>query len=81
MESRSIRIRACMAALLMGLSWALAGHAATEEEEDHACRGDAFHFCASDIPNKEKIAACLKQHYSELSPPCKSMFGKKPKGQ
>lgn len=72
---------AAAAALLTGLTFTLTGHAATQEEQDHACRGDAFHFCASDIPNKEKIEACMKQHYNELSPPCKAMFGKRPKGQ
>jgi hypothetical protein len=72
---------AAAVALLTGLTSTLPGHAATQEEQDHACRGDAFHFCASEIPNKEKIEACMKQHYSELSPPCKAMFGKKPKGQ
>jgi hypothetical protein len=74
------RGRAAAVALVVGLGFAIAGHAATEEEQDRACRGDAFHFCASEIPNKEKIAACMKQHYAELSPPCKAMFGKKPKG-
>ncbi|CAM2152902.1 hypothetical protein SAMN05216550_14813 [Paraburkholderia tropica] len=57
-----------------------ASHAASQDEQEHACRGDAFHFCASDIPNKEKITVCMKQHYDELSPPCKAMFKKPPKG-
>jgi len=61
-------------ALLAGLTFALAGHGASHDEQEHACRGDAFHFCASEIPNKEKITACMKQHYDELSPPCKAMF-------
>lgn len=82
MTRRTIQTRTA-AALLIGLTFAMAtaaSRAATEEEQDHACRGDAFHFCASEIPNKEKITACMKQHYDELSPPCKAMFGKKPKG-
>jgi hypothetical protein len=38
-----------------------------------------MHFCAADIPNREKITACMKQHLDELSPPCRAMFkgGKK----
>ncbi len=71
------------AAWMLGLALASAagaGQAASQDEQEHACRGDAFHFCASDIPNKEKITACMKQHYDELSPPCKAMFKKPPKG-
>ncbi|WP_407667921.1 hypothetical protein [Paraburkholderia acidipaludis] len=82
MRRRTIQAEAmAVAALLTGLTFALTGYAATEEEQDQACRGDAFHFCASEIPNKEKIEACMKQHYNELSPPCKAMFGKKPRKQ
>lgn len=61
-------------ALLMGLTCAIASSGESRDEQEHACRGDAFHFCASAIPNKKKIAACMKQHYDELSPPCKAMF-------
>lgn len=67
-------------ALLFGLTCAMASVGASRDEQEHACRGDAFHFCASEIPNKEKIAACMKQHYDELSPPCKAMFKRPPKG-
>jgi hypothetical protein len=49
-------------------------NAATEDEQAKACRGDAMHFCAADIPNKEKITACMKQHIDELSPGCRAMF-------
>ena len=66
-------------ALLMGLTHAIGGYGASRDEREHACRGDAFHFCASEIPNKEKITACMKQHYDELSPPCKAMFKRPPK--
>ena len=60
--------------LLIGLTFAIASSGESRNEQEHACRGDAFHFCAHAIPNREKIAACLKQHYDELSPPCKAMF-------
>jgi hypothetical protein len=45
-----------------------------EEEGNKACRHDAFRLCSSEIPNKEKIEACMKEHYDQLSPPCKKMF-------
>jgi len=40
----------------------------TRDEQEKACRSDAMHFCSEDIPNKDKITACMKQHISELSP-------------
>jgi hypothetical protein len=75
-----MRVGAVLAASLTLAAVALPVHAASQDDEDHACRSDAFHFCASEIPNKEKITACMKQHYAELSPPCKAMFKKPPKG-
>jgi hypothetical protein len=49
--------------------------AATIEQQRHkACRSDALHFCKAEIPNREKIIACMKQHMSELSPGCQAMF-------
>ncbi len=73
------RIYALLAASLVALGAVTAAHAATQDDQAKACRGDAMHFCAADIPNREKITACMKQHLDELSPPCRAMFkgGKK----
>jgi hypothetical protein len=77
------RTNALLAASLVALGAVSTAHAATEDEQAKACRGDAMHFCAADIPNKAKITACMKQHIDELSPPCRAMFkgGKKSGGQ
>jgi hypothetical protein len=68
-----------LAASLLVLVAATSATAATRDEQTKACRGDAMHFCAVDIPNEEKITACMKQHLDELSPACRAMFqdGKK----
>ncbi|XUW92537.1 hypothetical protein OH764_22340 [Burkholderia sp. M6-3] len=73
------RIHALLAASFFAISAITTAHAATQDEQAKACRGDAMHFCAADIPNKAKITACMKQHVDELSPPCRAMFkgGKK----
>ncbi|CAE6768307.1 hypothetical protein R69658_03500 [Paraburkholderia aspalathi] len=73
------RTYAVLAASLVALGAVTAVHAASQDDQSKACRGDAMHFCAADIPNKEKITACMKQHLDELSPPCRAMFkgGKK----
>ncbi|MFM0264506.1 hypothetical protein [Paraburkholderia sediminicola] len=73
------RTYAVLAASLVALGAVTAAHAAAQDDQAKACRSDAMHFCAVDIPNKEKITACMKQHLDELSPACRAMFkgGKK----
>ncbi|HXZ10362.1 MAG TPA: cysteine rich repeat-containing protein [Paraburkholderia sp.] len=60
------------------IALATSAGAATRAEQKKACRGDAFHFCAADIPDREKIIACLKRHLSELKPACQAMFNEDP---
>jgi hypothetical protein len=67
---------ALIAATLLALLAVNQTHAATEDEEKKACRSDAMHFCSADIPDKQKITACMEQHVSELSPACQKMFKK-----
>ena len=61
-------------AFALALFGATAAHAASRDKEEHACRGDALRLCMADVPNKARITECMKQHYDQLSPPCKSMF-------
>jgi hypothetical protein len=53
---------------------ASAAAAATRDEQTKACKHDAIKFCATHIPNKAKIEACMKEHYDKLSPKCQAMF-------
>jgi hypothetical protein len=48
--------------------------AATRDEQTAACKGDAIRFCASEIPNEQKITSCMKANRDKLSPKCKAMF-------
>jgi hypothetical protein len=64
-----------LAASLVALGGSVVAKAASRDEQTHACRGDAIHFCAAEIPDEEKITACMKQHIDELSPACRAMFG------
>ena len=59
---------------LAGLAFASPAAAQGTAEERSACMGDAFRFCASDIPNVGKIEACLEAKKSELSPACAAEF-------
>ena len=73
------RISALLVASLAALSAVTSANAATREEQTKACRRDALHFCIVDVPNREKIIACMRRHLDELTPACRAMFdgGKK----
>lgn len=43
-------------------------------QERSDCIGDAFRYCASDIPNVALIEACLMKNEDRLSLPCRSEF-------
>jgi hypothetical protein len=53
--------------------WSTAGHAYTAEQQQ-ACTGDAFRLCSSDIPDVDRITACMIRNKSQLSPPCRAHF-------
>jgi hypothetical protein len=59
---------------LLGILLSSTAFAATRDEQTEACKGDAIRYCASDIPNEQKITACMKAHLQQLSPGCKAMF-------
>jgi len=48
-------------------------HAYTAEQQE-LCTPDAFRLCGSEIPNVDRVTACMVQHKAELSPGCKSVF-------
>ena len=45
------------------------------------CTGDAFKFCFADIPNVDKIEACLIRNKSQLSLACQRDFAANPPGR
>jgi len=47
---------------------------ALEAEAANLCRGDAFRLCLSDIPDRERITACMQRRKAELSSGCKTVF-------
>lgn len=67
---------ACLLLPVVAAAYMNSAHAATEEEQAKACRGDAMKLCSDEIPNKEKIAACLQKKRNQLTPACRAMFKK-----
>jgi hypothetical protein len=43
-------------------------------EEQAACQPDAFRLCGSEIPDIERVKACMIARRAQLSPECKRFF-------
>lgn len=62
--------------LVSGLVATLAAgesHAYTPEEQQ-ACSPDAFRLCSSEIPDIDRVTACMVRNKSQLSPQCRAFF-------
>jgi hypothetical protein len=53
-----------------------AGRAFTEEDQQRLCTGDVFRLCASEIPDRGRIVACMQRQRASLSDGCRSVFGR-----
>jgi len=53
-----------------------ASHAFTQEDQRRLCTGDVFRLCSWEIPDVERITACMRRQRANLSPGCRSVFGK-----
>jgi hypothetical protein len=49
------------------------GHAYTQDQQQ-ACTGDAFRLCGSEIPDVDRVTACMVRNKSQLSPGCRVFF-------
>jgi hypothetical protein len=52
-----------------------ASYAHTPEQEQ-MCTGDAMRLCSSEIPNVDRITACMIRQRASLSEGCKAVFRK-----
>jgi hypothetical protein len=50
-----------------------AANAYTQEQEQ-MCTGDAMRLCSSEIPDVERVTACMVQKRAQLSDGCKAVF-------
>ena len=67
------RLSTAMIATALAL---LAGPALAQgsDQEREACTPDVFRLCSSQIPNVDRIVACLKSDMSKLSPACRAVM-------
>jgi hypothetical protein len=56
------------------LASAMPCYAAETEAERRACTNDAQTHCADEIPDRERVYACLVQNVALLSPACKKII-------
>jgi len=66
---------------MAGLALALvasprASHAFTEDDQRRLCTGDVFRLCSSEIPDRDRIIACMMKQRASLSDGCRSVFGR-----
>jgi len=62
---------AAFAAIAMPLS-----AVAYTQQEAEACTPDAFRLCQAAIPDESRVAQCLAENRSQLSPACKVVFSR-----
>jgi hypothetical protein len=63
-----------MAALLLTASSALAQDYRGTDQQRVACTPDVFRLCSWEIPNVDRIVACLRREKSQLSAGCRQVF-------
>jgi hypothetical protein len=68
---------ALVSAAALGVTLSHAAQAYTAEQEQ-ACTNDAFRLCSSDIPDVERVTACMTRNKSRLSSPCRAQFEAEP---
>ncbi|MFZ0733111.1 MAG: hypothetical protein WAM79_12355 [Candidatus Sulfotelmatobacter sp.] len=72
-RSGDFQLSLSLAIALFLLLWPAAGWAYTAEQQQ-ACSDDAFRLCSAEIPDVERITACMVRQQSELSPGCRVFF-------
>jgi hypothetical protein len=71
---RNFKTAPCLAFCLAMLP--ATSHAFTQDDQRRLCTGDVLRLCASEIPNVERITACMRKQRASLSVGCRSVFGK-----
>lgn len=67
--------RLCAIASFATIIVPLSALAYTQQEAD-ACTPDAFRLCQAAIPDEARVAQCLADNKSQLSPACKIVFSR-----
>jgi hypothetical protein len=79
MRTELLDVRGLLLVAGVALCWALsssASQAYTLEDQKRLCTPDVFRLCSAEIPDVERITACMRRNRANLSEGCRSVFGK-----
>ena len=65
-----------VAATALALGLLTTASFAYTQEQQQLCTGDAMRLCSSEIPDVDRVTACMIAKQSQLSDGCKSVFRK-----
>ena len=68
-----VRTAALLSAMAISAMLPVVVHAYTPEQEQ-ACTNDAFRLCSAEIPDVDRVTACMARNKRQLSPPCRAQF-------
>jgi hypothetical protein len=71
--SRNFQLGLMLATVLSVSMFSTVSHAYTPEQQQ-ACTGDALQFCGPEVPDVDRVTACMIRNKSRLSPGCRAHF-------
>ena len=76
MRTNLVCVQGLLLAAGIAALWPSAGRAFTQEEARQLCTPDVLRLCSSEIPDVDRITACMRRQRANLSEGCRSVFGK-----
>jgi hypothetical protein len=73
-RSRNFQFGLMLATALSVSIWPAASRAYTPEQQQQACSDDAFRLCSADVPDVDRVTACMVRNKSQLTPGCRVFF-------
>jgi hypothetical protein len=73
-DARSARWLTAGSLVMVLATNSASGLAQVAADQRSACTSDVFRLCSSEIPNIDRIIACLQRGKSQLSAPCAAVF-------
>jgi hypothetical protein len=70
---RNFQLGLMLATALSVSMWPAASRAYTPEQQQ-ACSDDALRICSADVPDIDRITACMIRNKDQLSPGCRVYF-------
>jgi hypothetical protein len=70
---RNLQFALMLATALAVSMWPAASEAYTPEQQQ-ACSDDAIRLCSADIPDVDRITACMIRKQDQLTPGCRAYF-------